>query len=47
MIRQCVECKTIIGEKEPLEDKSVTHTYCDSCFEKQMGFINRYKQVDA
>ena len=31
MIRQCAQCKFITGEKEPLEDKSVTHTYCDSC----------------
>jgi len=28
MIRVCCVCKLVLGEKEPLEDKSETHTYC-------------------
>lgn len=34
MIRVCCVCKTVYGEKEPLEDKSETHGYCDPCLEK-------------
>ena len=33
MIRKCCVCGLIMGEKEPLDDKSVTHTYCDICKE--------------
>jgi hypothetical protein len=33
MIRICCRCKTIMGEKKPLEDKSETHGLCDKCFE--------------
>jgi hypothetical protein len=31
MIRQCGRCKAILGEKEPLEDRSITTTFCDPC----------------
>jgi len=31
MIRICMKCKKKLGEKEPLEDKSITHGLCDSC----------------
>ena len=34
MIRRCGWCKKIEGEKEPLEDKSVTHTICQVCQDK-------------
>ena len=34
MIRRCCVCKVIYGEKEPFEDKSETHGYCDPCFDK-------------
>jgi len=32
MIQVCCECKVVYGEKEPLEDKSETHGYCEPCF---------------
>ena len=31
----------IFGEKEPLEDKSETHGYCDECFEFETVEIQR------
>jgi hypothetical protein len=34
MKRVCADCKKYLGEKEPLEDKSVTHGLCDECIEK-------------
>lgn len=34
MIRVCVYCGRILGEKPPLEDKSETHTICEGCLEK-------------
>jgi hypothetical protein len=35
MIRVCYRCKTVIGEKEPFDDKSETHGLCDPCFEQE------------
>ena len=34
MIRVCMVCKKVFGEKEPLDDKSPTHGICDPCFEE-------------
>jgi len=34
MIIECSWCKKILGEKAPYEDKSVTNTICNDCFEK-------------
>jgi hypothetical protein len=31
MIRICCKCGKVLGEKEPVEDKSETHTLCDRC----------------
>jgi hypothetical protein len=31
MIRVCYLCKRVIGEKEPLGDRSVSHGLCDEC----------------
>ncbi len=31
MIRQCCKCRVIMGEKEPIEDTSVTHGLCAAC----------------
>jgi hypothetical protein len=33
MIRICCCCREILGEKEPLKDKSETETYCDTCLQ--------------
>lgn len=35
MIRICCQCQTILGEVEPLEDRDLTHTYCDLCAERE------------
>ena len=34
MIRICCDCKKVLGEKEPLEDKRITHGYCPECLER-------------
>lgn len=34
MIRVCMVCKKVFGEKEPLDDKSPTHGICDPCFDE-------------
>lgn len=36
MIIKCSWCSEFIGEKEPLENRSETHTICPPCFAKQM-----------
>jgi len=33
MIRVCGWCGKELGEKEPLEDRSITHGMCDECVE--------------
>jgi hypothetical protein len=40
MIRVCYRCKKVMGEKEPLDDKSETHGLCDPCLEKELADIN-------
>ena len=34
MIRICMFCDMVFGEKEPLYDKTLTHGICDPCFEE-------------
>lgn len=41
MIRVCVVCKKVFGEKPPYEDKSVTHGICEICFPKEMERMRR------
>jgi len=31
---QCAWCNKDVGEKEPLDDKSTTHSICQECFDK-------------
>ena len=40
MIRVCMVCEKVFGEKEPFYDKSPTHGICDPCFEE---FRARYE----
>lgn len=37
---QCGWCKKWLGEKEPLKDKSVTHSICEAC---QKTLLTKYK----
>ncbi len=39
MIRQCCKCNVIMGEKEPFEDKSITHGLCPKCVSILRGEI--------
>lgn len=32
MIRVCCICKKVVGAIEPLDDKSITHGYCEECY---------------
>jgi hypothetical protein len=34
MIRICMFCDMVFGEKEPLYDKTSTHGICNPCFEE-------------
>jgi len=34
MLIQCAWCNRDLGEKEPLKDKSTTHTICQECSDK-------------
>ena len=36
MLRVCAWCQKDMGEKPPLDDKSVTHSICDDCLKKLM-----------
>ena len=33
----CAWCGKDMREKEPLEDKSITHGMCEECYEKMTG----------
>jgi hypothetical protein len=32
----CAYCGKIIGEKEPLEDKKISHGCCEECYLKEL-----------
>ena len=36
MIRICSKCGKNLGEKEPLEDKRITHTLCQKCYDETL-----------
>ncbi len=40
MIRICMDCKTVMGEKEPIEDKRETHGCCPECLKKREDQID-------
>ena len=39
MIRFCMICKKVFGEKKPFEDKSETTGICDLCWPVEMARI--------
>ena len=41
MIQVCSVCKIVYGEKEPFEDKRLTHDYCPDCFKVVMAEIKK------
>ena len=43
MIRICMDCKKIMGEKAPYEDKRETHGLCDECLEIETKKVLDYK----
>jgi len=44
MIRICMRCHKVMGEKEPFEDKSETHGYCDPCLKIELRKIRRIQK---
>ena len=42
MIRVCAWCKKILGEKEPLDDPTVTHGICDECLAEKMTQLDAW-----
>ncbi len=45
MIVVCCVCKEFIREVEPLEDKGVSHGYCDACHKVAMDRLSSRKPV--
>ena len=45
MIVICAWCKKFIREKEPKEDKSVSHSCCEECKKKVDEQIKKQKKV--
>jgi hypothetical protein len=41
MVRVCMICNEVFGEKEPLEDRSETHGICDECWPKEHERIKK------
>jgi len=39
MIRVCVECGRVYGEKDPLEDRSYTHGLCRGCLKRAIRVL--------
>ena len=47
MKRLCGWCDKTLGEKEPLEDKSVTHGICEACGVKLLAKPARFRDTTA
>lgn len=45
MIIQCCECKKILAEKEPLENTTISHTWCFTCT-NQLRAANGMRLID-
>ena len=43
MKRVCAWCGLDIGEKEPLEDKSITHSICEKCEELYSPYLKTWQ----
>ena len=37
MVARCVYCQAFLGDREPLDDPSVTHGACDPCIERALA----------
>ncbi len=46
MIRICMFCDMVFGEKEPLYDKRLTHGICDPCFKEFRGKYEKQETVE-
>ena len=44
MLVICSWCEKFIKEKEPLWDKSISHTICEGCYEKATVKIRRFEE---
>lgn len=47
MIRKCCSCNRSLGEKEPYDDRSVTHTWCNDCWAIEMARATIRKAAKA
>jgi len=43
MIRVCMDCERVLGEKAPLADKRISHGLCKKCFKKRMQEIKQLR----
>lgn len=43
MIRICSYCNKSMGEKEPLENKAVSHGICPECYETEINNLKKEK----
>ena len=44
MLVRCCVCKDFLREKEPFDDLTVTDTYCEGCFKKEMKKIDVFRE---
>jgi len=42
---KCCVCKKIIKEIPPFDNNSITHTYCNECYRKEMKKIREWKRM--
>ena len=45
MIRICAWCKRPMGEKEPLDDKRITHGMCEKCSDDMAASVASQKKT--
>jgi len=42
---KCCVCEKVIREKPPFDNNSITYTYCDECYQKEMKKIRKWKRM--
>jgi len=46
MLVICAYCGKTIGEKEPLEDKKISHGCCKECYLKELEKLEKMNQLE-
>jgi len=47
MIIKCAWCGKNMGEKQPYDDKDITHGMCSKCLKRELAKIEKMRQAEG